>query len=160
MIKIRDNERKSSKGPQILFDLPRYSRYLDSSYREFFCRIWCVMIRWPKNFVRAIKKFKKSSIRVFDSLLQIFLTKLLRKLWRLKLRGHERIFHEIATKFPNCCNFTEKSEVSPGTIFFVAQHFIAKKCFSNKIKISNRFEFLFLLLQHFLREKSNLEKNV
>ena len=36
LTKVGDNERKSSKGPKILFDLPRYSRYRDLDYREFF----------------------------------------------------------------------------------------------------------------------------
>ena len=36
LTKVGDNERKSSKGPKILFDQPRYSRYRDLDYREFF----------------------------------------------------------------------------------------------------------------------------
>ena len=56
---------KLSKGPAILFDLPRYLRYQDSRYRKFF--LPKEVPKGTKEFVRAIKKFKKLSIRVFES---------------------------------------------------------------------------------------------
>ena len=70
--KVGDNERKSSKGPKILFDLPRYSRYRGLDYREFFLPNIVRNDQWTKEFVRAIQKFGKLSIRVFESLLKLF----------------------------------------------------------------------------------------
>ena len=68
---------------------------------------------------------------------------------RIKLKGHERFFHEIATNFSNCCNFTKKIRVSPDALFLLRNIFSPKKCCSNKNKISNQFDIFFLLLQHF-----------
>ena len=53
--KVRENERKSSKGPTILFNLTRSLRYWDSRYREFFCLKECVMLKGPKNLFELLK---------------------------------------------------------------------------------------------------------
>ena len=60
MTKVQDNERNSSNGHKILFELRRYF-----SYREFFCRVWWVMIRGPKNLfeLSEIREIEYSSFR-------------------------------------------------------------------------------------------------
>ena len=53
---------ESSNGLTILFDLPRYSRYL-----EFFLPKEVRNVQGTEEFVGAIEKFEKLSIRVFES---------------------------------------------------------------------------------------------
>ena len=66
--KVRKNDRKSSTGPTILFDLPRYSRYRDS--RVFLLKE-VRNVQRTEEFVRAIEKLEKLSIRVFESQLYV-----------------------------------------------------------------------------------------
>ena len=43
------------------------------------------------------------------------------------LWGHERLFHEIATIFSNCCNFMKKIWVSPSIFLLLRNIFFFKK---------------------------------
>ena len=56
--KVRDSKRKSARGPEILLEIPKISRYPGSRYREDFGLNKCVMPKGPE------KKFEihKSSI--------------------------------------------------------------------------------------------------
>ena len=45
--KVRDNERKSARGPEILFEIPKSSRYRGSRYREDFSLSDCKMSKGP-----------------------------------------------------------------------------------------------------------------
>ena len=48
-MKVRVNERKPSKGLTKVFEKSRNSSYRDSSFREFFCRNYCVTAKGPEN---------------------------------------------------------------------------------------------------------------
>ena len=60
---LKSSKRKSSKGPTILFDLPRYSRYRDLRYQEFFCLKKCVMFKGWKNLFEVFREIEYLGFR-------------------------------------------------------------------------------------------------
>ena len=63
--KVRENERVHQF-------CSTYSRYQESRYREFFCLKKARNVQGTEELVRAIGKFKKLNIRVFESQLYLY----------------------------------------------------------------------------------------
>ena len=104
------------------------------------------LIKFGSSFEEQVKK------NYFNWNARLKLLKILDVLYQheYEAKGTRANFSWNCNKNSNLLQF---HEVSPSINFFVSQHFSPKKCCSNKNKNSNRFEFIFLSLQHFFGEK-------